>query len=120
PAMTSAARRRRRCPGCSRRSETRLPCRETAAGGIFQAGRRENRQSHARERDARSPKRPSALRSPCPRPLAAPPRPPAARPGEPASPTGWGGRIRTFEYGFQRPAPYRLATPQEVVTKGEV
>ena len=25
---------------------------------------------------------------------------------------GWGGRIRTFEYGFQRPAPYRLATPQ--------
>ena len=25
---------------------------------------------------------------------------------------GWGGRIRTFEYGLQRPAPYRLATPQ--------
>ena len=24
---------------------------------------------------------------------------------------GWGGRIRTSEYGFQRPAPYRLATP---------
>src|SRR5688500_18242504 len=24
---------------------------------------------------------------------------------------GWGGRIRTFEYGIQRPAPYRLATP---------
>ena len=26
---------------------------------------------------------------------------------------GWGGRIRTFEYGIQSPAPYRLATPQE-------
>ena len=26
--------------------------------------------------------------------------------------TGWGGRIRTFEYRLQRPAPYRLATPQ--------
>src|SRR5712691_5966925 len=25
---------------------------------------------------------------------------------------GWGGRIRTFEYGVQSPAPYRLATPQ--------
>ena len=24
----------------------------------------------------------------------------------------WGGRIRTFEYGIQSPAPYRLATPQ--------
>src|SRR5438477_10917971 len=26
---------------------------------------------------------------------------------------GWGGRIRTFEYGIQSPAPYRLATPQQ-------
>src|SRR6186713_2599456 len=26
--------------------------------------------------------------------------------------TGWGGRIRTSEYGIQRPAPYHLATPQ--------
>ena len=26
--------------------------------------------------------------------------------------TGWGGRIRTSEYGIQSPAPYRLATPQ--------
>src|SRR5436305_2830570 len=25
--------------------------------------------------------------------------------------SGWGGRIRTFEYGIQSPAPYRLATP---------
>ena len=25
--------------------------------------------------------------------------------------TGWGGRIRTSEYGIQSPAPYRLATP---------
>src|SRR6476619_4806622 len=25
---------------------------------------------------------------------------------------GWGGRIRTSEYGGQSPAPYRLATPQ--------
>ena len=25
---------------------------------------------------------------------------------------GWGGRIRTSECGFQRPVPYRLATPQ--------
>src|SRR5262245_34200924 len=24
----------------------------------------------------------------------------------------WGGRIRTFEYRFQRPVPYHLATPQ--------
>ena len=27
---------------------------------------------------------------------------------------GWGGRIRTFEYGIQSPAPYRLATPHHV------
>ena len=27
---------------------------------------------------------------------------------------GWGGRIRTSEYGIQSPAPYRLATPQVV------
>src|SRR5829696_931187 len=26
---------------------------------------------------------------------------------------GWGGWIRTTEYGIQSPAPYRLATPQE-------
>ena len=25
---------------------------------------------------------------------------------------GWGGRIRTYECGLQRPVPYRLATPQ--------
>src|SRR5205823_657707 len=31
-----------------------------------------------------------------------------------ASWVGWGGRIRTFEYGIQSPAPYRLATPQRV------
>src|SRR5713101_3161721 len=30
----------------------------------------------------------------------------------PRPPVGWGGRIRTFEYGVQSPAPYRLATPQ--------
>ncbi len=29
--------------------------------------------------------------------------------------SGWGGRIRTFEYGIQSPAPYRLATPQHPV-----
>src|SRR5262245_4336151 len=29
-----------------------------------------------------------------------------------ASQVGWGGRIRTFEYGIQSPAPYHLATPQ--------
>src|SRR5436190_3190190 len=27
--------------------------------------------------------------------------------------SGWGGRIRTSEYGIQSPAPYRLATPQQ-------
>src|SRR5207249_10283171 len=26
----------------------------------------------------------------------------------------WGGRIRTFEYRFQRPVPYHLATPQKI------
>src|SRR6476619_1988758 len=31
-----------------------------------------------------------------------------------ASRVGWGGRIRTFEYGIQSPAPYRLATPHRV------
>src|SRR5262245_13089260 len=31
--------------------------------------------------------------------------------GPPISGFGWGGRIRTFEYGIQSPAPYRLATP---------
>ena len=25
---------------------------------------------------------------------------------------GWGGRIRTFEWGIQSPLPYHLATPQ--------
>ena len=29
--------------------------------------------------------------------------------------SGWGGRIRTFEYGIQSPAPYRLATPHHAV-----
>ena len=29
----------------------------------------------------------------------------------PGSSSGWGGRIRTSEYGIQSPAPYRLATP---------
>jgi hypothetical protein len=24
---------------------------------------------------------------------------------------GWGGRDRTYEWGLQRPLPYRLATP---------
>jgi hypothetical protein len=28
---------------------------------------------------------------------------------------GWGGRIRTFEYGIQSPAPYRLATPHSLL-----
>src|SRR6266511_1418496 len=32
---------------------------------------------------------------------------------------GWGGRIRTFEYGLQRPAPYRLATPQHRAAFGD-
>lgn len=25
----------------------------------------------------------------------------------------WAGRIRTYEYGFQRPVPYRLATAHQ-------
>src|SRR5262249_33954826 len=29
---------------------------------------------------------------------------------------GWGGRIRTFEYGVQSRAPYRLATPHPIAT----
>src|SRR4051794_4654840 len=33
---------------------------------------------------------------------------------------GWGGRIRTSEYGIQSPAPYRLATPQQYLPTGEV
>src|SRR5206468_7011594 len=32
----------------------------------------------------------------------------------PTGTSGWGGRIRTFEYGIQSPAPYRLATPHHV------
>src|SRR5215510_2876240 len=32
----------------------------------------------------------------------------------PARKLGWGGRIRTFEYGIQSPAPYRLATPHHI------
>src|SRR3990170_1259998 len=35
-----------------------------------------------------------------------------------ASRIGWGGRIRTFEYGIQSPAPYRLATPQRNTASG--
>src|SRR6185295_13675244 len=30
---------------------------------------------------------------------------------------GWGGRIRTFVYGVQSPAPYRLATPQPATSE---
>src|SRR5262249_13320754 len=34
-----------------------------------------------------------------------------------SSKSDWGGRIRTFEYRFQRPVPYHLATPQlEIAT----
>src|SRR4030095_393897 len=29
---------------------------------------------------------------------------------------GWGGRIRTSEYGIQSPPPYRLATPHHVTS----
>ena len=29
--------------------------------------------------------------------------------------TGWGARIRTWEWRYQKPLPYRLATPQELV-----
>src|SRR4029079_10274068 len=54
------------------------------------ARRREIRRSPPRGRDGRSRKRVSAGRD---------------------SYSGWGGRIRTFEYGIQSPAPYRLATP---------
>src|SRR5262245_23324463 len=44
---------------------------------------------------------------------------PRALPEHGAKPlAGWGGRIRTVEYGFQRPAPYRLATPQDVSKAG--
>src|SRR5688500_757866 len=39
-------------------------------------------------------------------------------PGRLISITGWGGRIRTFEYRLQRPAPYRLATPQHPGARG--
>src|SRR4029450_10877341 len=31
---------------------------------------------------------------------------------------GWGGRIRTSEYGIQSPAPYRLATPHRLDVHG--
>src|SRR5437867_1007502 len=43
-----------------------------------------------------------------------PPRPPTS--ACPHPPFGWGGRIRTFVYGVQSPAPYRLATPQPDTT----
>ena len=29
---------------------------------------------------------------------------------------GWGGRIRTYECRLQKPVPYRLATPQIMIT----
>jgi hypothetical protein len=29
---------------------------------------------------------------------------------------GWGGRIRTCECRYQKPVPYRLATPHSAVT----
>src|SRR4029450_933905 len=32
----------------------------------------------------------------------------------PARKLGWGGRIRTFEYGIQSPPPFRLATPHHI------
>src|SRR5437773_1136233 len=37
-----------------------------------------------------------------------------------ASQNGCGGRIRTFEYGIQSPAPYRLATPHRDPTRRSV
>ena len=33
---------------------------------------------------------------------------------------GWGGRIRTYEYRSQSPAPYRLATPQYLLRENGV
>src|SRR4029079_6164900 len=31
--------------------------------------------------------------------------------------SGWGGRIRTYECRIQRPVPYHLATPQDVISE---
>ncbi len=31
----------------------------------------------------------------------------------PVRPDGWGARIRTWEWRYQKPLPYRLATPQQ-------
>src|SRR6476660_8508585 len=37
----------------------------------------------------------------------------SAVPKRSAQETGWGGRIRTCECRYQKPVPYRLATPQQ-------
>ena len=71
------------------------------------------RQSPAPARDARFPRTASADRESCWRRRRA-----SRMPAHPSG-SGWGGRIRTFEYGIQSPAPYRLATPQ-LSTAGEV
>src|SRR5438874_233954 len=59
----SAARQRRRSRGCSRRSETKLPYPETAAGAPARPGRRECPRFPSSARDAPSPKKPSARRT---------------------------------------------------------
>ena len=60
---------------------------------------------------ARCRRTPSVRRSPpsCPHPRALACR--TSSRGSSAPTVGWGGRIRTFEYGIQSPAPYHLATP---------
>jgi hypothetical protein len=37
-----------------------------------------------------------------------------------AAKAGWGGRIRTFEYGIQSPAPYQLGHAPEDFTPDRV
>src|SRR3546814_12911912 len=37
--------------------------------------------------------------------------------GQGAIPAGWGGRIRTCACRYQKPVPYRLATPQQPVRR---
>ncbi len=68
------------------------------------------RQSPAPAPDGRCPRTTSADRGSCSVTVRSPPSARRQR-GTDRQEIGWGGRIRTFEYGIQSPAPYRLATP---------
>ena len=125
---------------------TRTPLSFIAAAGIAPSAARDDARSRGPARDGRSPRTVSVRRTLQVCPCVRGPFQREYRVWEPGAPLqrlsafalrasarhlaiaapafvcaamadGWGGWIRTTEYGIQSPAPYRLATPQRSPTK---